>query len=131
MSQARRSGWAERPDYDVHFEPFPGRVRVLFADRTIADSRRVMEMHETKHQPVYYFPRADVDMALLRSSAHESFCPFKGEASYWSVSVAERQAENAVWSYQAPFPEVAEIKDYLAFYPDRVDAVLVDGENGD
>jgi uncharacterized protein (DUF427 family) len=128
MSQARRSGWAGRPDYDVHFEPFRGRVRVLFADRTIADSRRVMEMHETEHQPVWYFPRADVDMALLRSSEHESFCPFKGEASYWSIEVDEREAENAVWSYQAPFAQVARIKDYLAFYPDRVDAVLVDGE---
>ncbi len=126
MSEPRRSGYADRPDYDVHFEPFSGRVRVVFADLTIANSTRVMRMHETKHQPVFYFLRADVAIARLRPTTHQSFCPFKGEASYWSVEVDDREAENAVWSYETPFPEVAEIRDYLAFYDDRVDAVLVE-----
>ena len=129
MSEPRRSGYGERPDYDVHFEPFSGRVRVVFNGETIADSTAVMQMHETKHAPVLYFPRGDVAMERLRPSDHDSFCPFKGEASYWSVSVDDRSAVDAVWSYEAPFPEVAEIRDYFAFYDDRVEAVLVEDEN--
>ena len=118
----RQSGYASRPDYDVHFEPCPKRVRVVFNGETVADSTAVMRLHETAHLPVYYFPRADVRMDLLTPTEHETFCPYKGAASYWSVSAGDREAENAVWSYQAPFEEVAEIKDYLAFYWNRMDA---------
>ena len=119
---ARQSGYSSRPDYDVHFEPCPKRVRVMFGGTTVADSTRVQRLHETKHLPVYYFPRQDVRMELLTPTAHETFCPYKGEASYWSVAAGGKSAENAVWSYEAPFAEVAEIKDYLAFYWNRMDA---------
>jgi len=119
---ARQSGYASRPDYDVHFEACPKRVRVVFNGETVADSTAVMRLHETGHLPVYYFPRADVRRDLLRATAHDSFCPYKGEASYWTVAAGGREAENAVWSYEAPFEETAEIKDYFAFYWNRMDA---------
>jgi uncharacterized protein (DUF427 family) len=121
-AKPRQSGYAKHPGYDVHFEPCPKRVRCIFAGETIADSTRVMRMHETKHLPVYYFPAGDVDMERLQPTAHQTFCPFKGEASYWSVQAGDRVAENAVWSYRTPFDEAAEIKDYLAFYWDRMDS---------
>jgi uncharacterized protein (DUF427 family) len=124
----RQSGYLSRPDYDVHFEPCPKRVRVLFGGETIADSTHVERLHETRHLPVYYFPRADVRMELLTPTEHESFCPYKGEASYWTVTAGGKTAENAVWSYEAPFPEAAEIKDYLAFYWNRMDAWFEEDE---
>jgi uncharacterized protein (DUF427 family) len=125
---ARQSGYLSRPDYDVHFEPCPKRVRVAFGGETVADSLRVMRLHETAHLPVYYFPREDVRLDLLTPTAHETFCPYKGEASYWSVSAGGRTAENAVWSYQAPFPEAAEIEGYMAFYWNRMDAWFEEDE---
>ena len=124
----RQSGYLTRPDYDVHFEPCPKRVRVNFNGETIADSVAVMRMHESKHIPVYYFPRADVRMDLLQATEHESFCPYKGEASYWTISAGDRSSENAVWSYEAPFEETAEIKDYIAFFAGRVDGCYIDDE---
>ena len=121
-TQARASGgYAERPDYDVHFEPCPRRLRVVFGGATIADSTRACYLFETDHVPVYYFPRADVRMDLLSRTAERTHCPYKGDAVYFSVTAGGRTAQNAVWSYETPFPEVAGIKDYLAFFWDRVD----------
>ncbi|HZD26309.1 MAG TPA: DUF427 domain-containing protein [Alphaproteobacteria bacterium] len=117
----RESGYAAHPDYDVHFEPCPRRVRVMFGGETVADSTQVQYLFETRHLPVYYFPREDVRMDLMRPTQHSTFCPFKGEASYWTVEAGGKAAENAVWSYEAPFPQTAEIKDYLAFYWDRME----------
>jgi uncharacterized protein (DUF427 family) len=76
---------------------------------------------ETKHEPVVYFPREDVRFEALERTDHKSFCPFKGEASYWTLRVADRAEENAVWSYEDPFDEVAGLEDYVAFYADRVE----------
>ena len=117
-----RSAFAETPGYRVEFEPCAKRVRTVFAGETLADSTRVRLLHETRHLPVYYFPRRDLRLDLLRASDHRTFCPFKGEASYWHAVVGGRRAENAVWSYETPFEEVAEIRDYMAFYWDRMDA---------
>lgn len=131
MSQTalkRESGFAAHPDYKVTFEPSQKRVRVVFNGETVADSRAVRLLHETKHVPVYYFPREDVRDDLLEPSDHVTFCPFKGDASYWHLRVAERSAENAVWSYRDPFAEVGQIKDYLAFYWDRMDRWLEEDE---
>ncbi len=111
----------------IDFVAGPGRVRVHFNGVTVADSGRAMEMREGRYASVYYLPRADVRMDLLRRTGHHSHCPYKGDASYWTLSVGEREAENAVWSYEDPFDQVAGIKDYLAFYRDRVDAIQVDG----
>jgi uncharacterized protein (DUF427 family) len=114
--------WAhDRSRYLIDFEPTPRRLRVTFGGETVADSRRAMLMLESKHLPVYYFPRADVRTELLEASQHSSTCPFKGEASYWSVRVGERVAEDAAWSYLEPRPEAAAIKDYMAFYWERME----------
>jgi uncharacterized protein (DUF427 family) len=101
----------------------PNRVVVRFAGRTVADTRRALTLREGGYPPVLYIPRADVDMRLLERTTHRTRCPFKGEAAYYSITVEGRRAENAVWSYEAPLADVAAIKDHLAFYPNRVDAV--------
>lgn len=114
--------FAANPDYRITFEPSPRRVRVKFAGETIADSTAAHLLFETRHLPIYYFPRADVRVDLLRPTDHHSFCPYKGTAAYWSVAVGDRVAENAVWGYPEPFDEVAAIRDYVAFYWNRVDS---------
>ena len=95
----------------------------MFGGETVADSRRVKLMHEKGLLPVYYFPEEDVRMDLLEESEHTTHCPFKGDASYYSI---EGGAENAVWSYEKPYDEVMSIREHLAFYPDRVDALRVE-----
>jgi uncharacterized protein (DUF427 family) len=117
----RSPGFAKNPDYRVDFEPSPRRVRVEFNGEIIADTTAAMLMRETRHTPVYYFPRADVKMAALQRTEHSSYCPFKGDASYWTIAVEGREAENAVWSYENPFEEKTEIKDYVSFYWGKVD----------
>ena len=105
----------------LYFEDSPRRVRVMLGGETVADSRRVKLMHETRHLPVYYFPEEDVRMDLLEVTDHTTTCPFKGEASYWSVRVGENVAENAVWSYQEPMESAPPIAGYLAFYWRKMD----------
>lgn len=117
----RESGFKSNPDYRILFEPSPRRVRVQFAGEWIADSTNAHLLFETRHLPVYYFPRADVRMDLLAPTEHHTFCPYKGRASYWTVGVGERAAENAVWGYPDPYDEVMAIRDFVAFYWDRVD----------
>ncbi|HZD89581.1 MAG TPA: DUF427 domain-containing protein, partial [Pseudolabrys sp.] len=96
---------------------------VIFAGQTIADSRRALTLRETTYPPMHYIPRDDVDMAALTPSDHRSHCPYKGDASYFSIEAGGRSAENAVWSYQQPYPAVNEIGGYLCFYSSRVDAI--------
>ena len=121
LIDGRESGFESNPDYKIMFEPSPRRVRVIFNGATIADSTRAHLLFETRHLPVYYFPRADVGVELLTPSAHHTFCPYKGKASYWTIRVGDRTSENAVWGYPDPYDEVAAIGDFLAFYWDRVD----------
>lgn len=127
-ARKRQSGFAAHPEYQVHFEPTEKRVRAIFNGEAVADSCAVQLLRETGHIPVYYFPRDDVRLDLLQRTDHASFCPFKGDAAYWTVRVGARSAENAVWSYEEPFAEVAEIKDYLAFYWNRMDRWLEEDE---
>lgn len=122
QARKRRSGFENHPGYEVRFEVCAKRIRVLYGGVTVADSVAARLLHETRHTPVYYFPRADVRMDLMARTDHESFCPFKGDASYWTLATGGRVVENAVWSYEDPFPETAGIKDYVAFYWDRMDA---------
>lgn len=121
-------GYMKRPDYRIDFVPCAKRVRVRLNGETVADSTRTRLLLETGHVPVYYFPRDDVRMDLLRRTEHSTHCPFKGDAVYWSVAAGGREVENAVWSYEAPFDEVSEIKDYLAFYWNRMDQWLEEDE---
>jgi uncharacterized protein (DUF427 family) len=108
------------PDHPITIAPNPKRVTVKVGGRVIADTRRALSLREASYPAVNYIPREDVDMALLERSDHSTYCPYKGECSYFSIPVGGEQARNAVWSYEAPYAAVAEIKNRLAFYPDRV-----------
>lgn len=113
------------PDHPIAISPNGGHVRIIFAGRIIADTTRALALKEANYPSVYYIPQEDADMALLTRSVHRTHCPYKGDASYFTIAAGDRTAENAVWSYEAPFPAVAAIKDHLAFYPDRVDKIEV------
>lgn len=99
------------------------RVRVIHGGVTMADTQAALTLAETGLPDVFYFPRADVNMARLERSSHTSHCPHKGDASYFHLRTEDELIENAVWSYEAPFERVKEIKDYLAFYASRVDRI--------
>ncbi|MGB6349605.1 MAG: DUF427 domain-containing protein [Pseudolabrys sp.] len=111
------------PDHPITIAKNEKRVRVTFAGRVVADTTRALTLQEASYMPVLYIPRADADMSLLTSSTHRTHCPYKGDASYFSIAADGRGSQNAVWSYEQPFPAMTEIKDHLAFYPDRVDAI--------
>ncbi len=98
------------------------RVRVVFAGVTIADSKRVMLLHEFGRLPVFYFPPQDVRMDLMEATEHRTHSPLKGEASYWTIRVGDRVAEHAAWSYPHPLPGGPEVSDYMAFYWGQMDA---------
>jgi uncharacterized protein (DUF427 family) len=115
------------PDHPITIERNPGRIVVSLAGRIIADSRDALVLREASYPPVQYIPRKDVDMTLLERTAHSSYCPFKGDASYFGIPIGGPRSANAVWTYEAPYPSVAEIKDHLAFYADRVDSILTRG----
>ena len=117
----RESLYHRFPDYRVDLEPGAGRVCIRFNGEIIAESEDTAVVCETKHDPVVYFPRRDVRFEWLEKTDHETFCPFKGEASYWTIRVGDRAEENAVWGYEAPFHQVTELADYVTFYPDRVE----------
>src|SRR5260370_10619202 len=105
----RESGLKTNPDYKVTFEASPRRVRVKFNGETIADSSRAHLLFETRHLPVYYFPRADVRMDKLTSTDHHSFCPYKGTAADWTIRVGDKTSANSVRGYPEPYAEVAAI----------------------
>lgn len=118
-------GYQKRPNHVVATAPFDGAVRIEFGGETIAETRRALSLEETNHPTAFYIPRDDVRMDLATQTDHATYCPFKGEASYYSFKVGDAEAVNAAWSYEAPYDECADLKDYLAFYPARVDAVSV------
>ena len=112
----------------IYFEDFPRRMRASFAGETIVDSRHAKLLHEHGHLPVLYFPEAEVRMDLVEPTDHSTRCPFKGEASYWSVRVGDRVAENAVWSYPDPIEDAPPIAGYFAFYWRQMDEWLEEDE---
>lgn len=107
----------------VTVEPNPRRVRAEFAGEAIADSRAALLLHETGHRPVHYLPVADVRMDLLEPSDHHTSCPRKGLASYCSIRVGDRVAENAVWRYEHPIDGCPDISQHVAFYAHRIDSL--------
>jgi uncharacterized protein (DUF427 family) len=113
-------GFKKNPGHRIATKPSGARVQVMLNGEVIADSRDAIVMEEGTYPPVYYFPRRDVKMDRLVRSSHRTHCPFKGDASYFSL---KNGPENAVWSYEAPYEEMSVIKDLLAFYPDKVDVV--------
>ena len=118
----------DAPEHVLYFEDFPRRVRAVFADRVLADSREVRLMHETGHLPVYYFPERHVDTDALEGTGHSTHCPFKGNASWWSIKVGDRVAENAVWSYRDPLPGAPPLAGHRALELKAIDTWLEEDE---
>jgi len=110
-------------DYEISFEPSRRRVRVEFNGAWVADSTRALILHETRQPPAYYFPREDVQMALLEKTSQVTHCPFRGNATYWTLRAGGTVAENAAWSYDEPYAEGAPIKTHVSFHPERVSAI--------
>jgi uncharacterized protein (DUF427 family) len=111
------------PDHPITIARSGKRVRVTFGGKTIADSTNALVLNEAGYKPVFYIPRADAAIEALTRTEHASHCPYKGDASYFSIEADGKRAENAVWSYEQPFPAMAEIAGHLAFYPHRVDRI--------
>jgi len=111
------------PDHPISIEPNGSRVVVKVGGKVIADSSDALTLREASYPPVQYVPRRDVDMAALTRSEHTTYCPYKGDASYYSIPAGGDRSRNAVWTYETPFEAMAQIKDYVAFYPDRVDEI--------
>ena len=116
-------GMRRAAEAGITIEPNPARVVVTVDGLVIASTTRALAMRAPGTADVQYIPRADVDMGRLVPTAHATHCPYKGAASYWSIRTGARVVENAVWSYEAPYPDVQAIAGHLAFYPDRVDAI--------
>jgi uncharacterized protein (DUF427 family) len=111
------------PDHPITIEPSRTRVVVSVAGRVIADTSDAVMLREASYPPVLYIPRKDVDMSLLERTDHGTYCPYKGDCTYYSIPIGGTRSSNAVWTYETPYAAVAEIKGHLAFYPDRVDAI--------
>ena len=103
-------------------------IQIIFNDVVIADTRRAKRVLETSHPPVYYVPPEDIKMDYLTPSTRSSWCEWKGQASYFSLSVGDKQVENAAWYYPRPEPGFESLKGYVAFYPSLMEACFVDGE---
>jgi uncharacterized protein (DUF427 family) len=109
-------------------EASPKQVQVVFNGITIADSRRSYRVLETSHPPVYYIPPPDIQMQYLQPTSRQSFCEWKGAASYYAIAVGDKQVTDAAWYYPNPTATFIAIKDCVAFYPHLMDACYVDGE---
>jgi uncharacterized protein (DUF427 family) len=123
-------GFVSKPDHRVDLLPENRRVKVVFGGVTIADSGTALRVEETDHGPVYYVPEKDVRLDLMHPTEHHTRCPYKGEASYWTIELpadtgSGRRSENAVWAYPSPYDEVSRLAGYYAFYPNRVDSITV------
>jgi uncharacterized protein (DUF427 family) len=108
------------PDHPITITPLDGKVVVRAAGQVIAETTRALTLKEASYPAVYYIPRSDADMKTLEPTEHETYCPYKGDASYFSLPLGDA-GKNGVWSYETPYTAVAEIKDHLAFYPDKVE----------
>jgi uncharacterized protein (DUF427 family) len=111
------------PDHPITITPVREHVTVTVAGRRIADTRAALILNEAAYPPVHYIPRQDVDMAELQRSSHQTYCPYKGDCAYYSIPAGGERSLNAVWTYETPYAAVSEIREYLAFYRDRVDSI--------
>jgi uncharacterized protein (DUF427 family) len=111
------------PDHPISIERNPARITVSVGGRVVADTHNALTLREASYPPVQYIPRKDVDMSLLERTQHSTYCPYKGDASYYSIPSGGAKSVNAIWTYEAAFPAVAAINEYVAFYPDRVDKI--------
>jgi uncharacterized protein (DUF427 family) len=111
------------PDHPITIEQNPARIVVSVSGRVIADTKQALTLREANYPPVQYIPLEDVDTSLLQATNHTTYCPYKGDCNYYSIPAGAEKSVNAVWTYRAPYPAVADIKDHVAFYPDRVDTI--------
>jgi uncharacterized protein (DUF427 family) len=111
------------PDHPITVTPNEKRVRVTFAGKVIADTAHALTLNEANYPPMQYIPRADVDMNALVRTDHHTHCPYKGDAGYFSIQTGGHGADNAVWSYEQPYPALAQIAGYLCFYASKVDKI--------
>src|SRR6187402_2250112 len=116
-------GYAKNPEHSVVVTPFEGRVVVEANGEVLADTKHALQLKEANYPPVFYIPRSDAQMDKLMRTDHGTHCPFKGDASYFSIKGG---AENAVWTYEQPYDEVSAIREHLAFYPNRVSSIKVE-----
>jgi len=113
------------PDHPITIMPTKGRVTVTVSGKRLAETHEALTLKEAAYPAVQYIPRKDVDMTQLQRTSHQTYCPYKGECTYYSIQAGGERSVNAVWTYEAPFAAVSAIGEYLAFYPDRVDAIDV------
>jgi uncharacterized protein (DUF427 family) len=111
------------PEHPISIEANPARVVVTVAGRVVADTKDALTLREAGYSPVQYIPRKDVNMSQLARTEHHTYCPYKGDCAYYSIPIGGARSVNAVWTYEAPYPAVAAIKDHVAFYASRVDAI--------
>ena len=111
------------PDHPISIQRNPARVVVSAAGRVVADTGNALTLREADYPAVQYIPREDVDFSQLEGTDHATYCPYKGECSYYSVPAGGEKSVNAVWTYEDPYPAVAQIKGHVAFYPDKVDEI--------
>jgi uncharacterized protein (DUF427 family) len=123
MHMTERAKRVPGPDHPITIERNPARITVSVGGRVVADTRNALTLREASYPPVQYIPRKDVDMSLLERTQHTTYCPYKGDASYYSIPSGGAKSVNAIWTYEAAFPAVAEINEHVAFYPDRVDKI--------
>jgi uncharacterized protein (DUF427 family) len=113
------------PDHPITITPTEGRVVVKVAGAVVADTRAALTLQESTYPAVQYIPLADVDTALLEPTATQTYCPYKGDASYYSIPSGGAKAVDAIWEYKQPRDAVAQIKEHVAFYPNRVDSIEI------
>jgi uncharacterized protein (DUF427 family) len=118
-----RTGKIPGPDHPITIERNPHHLVVKVAGRVVADTRNALTLHEASYPAVQYIPRGDVDMTLLQRTEHTTYCPYKGDCAYYSIPIGGERSINAAWTYESPYPTAAAIKDFLAFSPDRIDAI--------
>ncbi len=122
-------GFKKHPDHTITLEPLLGSVQVEAFGQVIAETSQAILLREGGYPPVVYLPRDDVRFDLLQANSNTTYCPFKGEARYWDIQAGGGGASAAVWGYDSPYDEVAQLSDYVAFfYPDRVEKILLDGQ---
>jgi len=109
------------PKHPITVEPTAGRVLVRAGGRTVADSTNALTLRESTYPPVQYIPLGDIDRALLRRTDSKTYCPFKGDAGYYSVVTPDAEITDAGWTYEQPYPAVQDIAGYVAFYPNKVE----------
>ncbi len=114
-------GFSRHPDHTIRIEPLGKSVEIRFGGAVIARSDNALMLHEAKYPPVIYVPLSDVSDEHIERTASQTHCPFKGDASYWTLTANGKEANDAMWAYEAPFDETSAIKNHAAFYPDKVE----------